>query len=121
MKRAPRPRTTTIFKPHSFASLFVFVLAVMVIAMFASVTAFMQEPNGGETQSKETRIEPPTIKTPLGPGVALSYPELDIDQQLENQTTDQTSDKKTFVESPRQTVAIAARAVPVSPAAAVTC
>jgi len=123
MKRAPRPRATTILKPGPFAALFIFALTLTVTAMLASVTAFMQEPSGDETQSKDTRVEPATIRTPLGPGVALSYPELDLPVDQANASAKPlvaSNEPLSVTRAPRNS-AREMPAAPRHPQAAITC
>ena len=127
MKSSPKSFFNTRFNVRLIAGLITIIMAVPL----SSVTAFMQDRETPaarpvvEQGQGQTRVEPPQIKTPLGPGVALTYPELDQeDQPAADAPADQPSadsqnsalNQNLFVDAGRQN-----SPPKITPAAAITC
>jgi len=98
---------------------------VILAGMLASVTAFMQNPEdpGREAKLAEEKalMEATPVRPQLGPGVALTYPELDMEPPTATAPEQPAGQEKVSVPHVWQTVKTNTAPAPLHPAAAITC
>ncbi|MGA9997225.1 MAG: hypothetical protein WBP93_17535 [Pyrinomonadaceae bacterium] len=119
MKSSSNSFFNTKFNARLFAGLITLLAALMLM----SVRAFMQEQvspaANTAVEQLQTRPESQQIRTPLGPGVALTYPEMDVDAQpaaVAPPNQPNNDNEKLFIEAGQQT-----SPPRLSPASVITC